>query len=428
MKFTTVLEKEFEDFSTKHPCGTFHQMPGWGKLKERYGWSYHIVGMKEGNELVAAALILEKHLFGPYCLFYSPRGFLLDYQNHDLLETFTKEVKNFAKKHKAVFVKIDPYIIHHERSIDGTIIDEGIDNASVIDELKRLGYRHKGFSLGMEDLQPRWAFALYFNGRTKDELLNNLESKTRQLIRKNKKVGIVTRELKVDEIDVFKNIMQHTADRRHFIDRPVEYYQSMLECLGENVKIIVAELDLENYLNQLDSEIEDNRKVIKDKEADIENKKSNLNLVKTQKRMTECQETILRLEKRTVEVADLYTRHGKVITLGGIIFMSHGTEMLSLFGGAYKEFMDFLSPYTTNWNMIEYAYDHGYEKYNFYGIGGNVTDKKDELYGLYDFKRGFGGVVDEYIGEFDLIINAPLYHLYNIAFSIYDNVKNLGRR
>lgn len=426
MKFTELTKEEFEQFSQKHPCGTFHQMSGWGELKKRYGWDYRIVGMKHKKEIIAAALILKRHLFGPYSLLYSPRGFLLDYNDEKLLTEFTVELKKMAKKEKAIFVKIDPYVICRERDINGEIIEGGIDNTAIIERLKKLGYRHNGYTLGMEDLQPRWAFALYFNGRNKDEILKNMESKTRQMIRKNIKTGIQTREIGLDEVHIFKDIMQHTADRRHFIDRPLDYYQSMLECLGENAKILVAELNLDDYINELSQEIQENETMIKQKERDIANKKPNLNLDKTNKKIAECKKNIERLSHKKEEGEQLKEAHGSVITLGGIIFMLHGKEMLSLFGGAYKEFMDFLSPYTTNWNMIQYAIDHGYEKYNFYGIGGDFKDKHNEIYGLYDFKRGFGGTVDEYIGEFDLILSKPLYHFYQFAIKVYGKMKNRG--
>ena len=427
MKFTNLTKEEFEQFSLTHPCGTFHQMVGWGELKKRYGWNYHIVGLKDDKKIYAAALLLEKHLFGPYFLLYSPRGYLLDFEDKKILTRFTKEIKQFAKSRKAIFVKIDPYVINHERDINGDIVEGGTNHSQVIEELKKLGYHHNGLTLGMEDLQPRWAFALYLDGKTEDEVLKNMESKTRQIIRKNIKTGITTREIKLDEVDVFKKIMQHTADRRNFIDRPLEYYESMLECLGENAKILVAELNLKEHLEGIIKEIKENETTIKNKKQDIQNKKPNLNLDKTNKKITECENNIKRLEKKKEEVESLLVKHGEVITLGGIIFMIHGSEILSLFGGAYKEFMDFLSPYTTNWNMIHYAIEHGYKKYNFYGISGNFSNKKDEMYGLYDFKRGFGGVVDEYIGEFDLIISKPMYHFYHLAFAVYGKLKSIRK-
>lgn len=424
MKFTELTKEEFENFSLTHPCGTFHQMVGWGELKKKYGWDYYIVGLKDGKNLKAAALVLQKHIFGPYSLFYSPRGFLIDYNDMETLKLFTSEIKKFAKEKNAIFIKIDPYLLHIERDINGDVVENGVHNEHVVNDLKKLGYFHHGFTMEMEDLQPRWAFSLDLTDKTKEEVLKNMESKTRQMIRKNIKNCITTRELDKSETHIFKDIMQHTAERRNFIDRPLEYYENMLICLGDNAKIVVAELNTENYISELKQEIKENENIIKQKETDIENKKPNLNLDKTKRKIEECKNNILRLQKKLNQAQDLKKKHGDIIVLGGIIYMIHGTELLSLFGGAYHEFMDFLSPYTTNWNMIQYAIDHGFKKYNFYGITGKLDNKNSELYGLYEFKRGFGGNVEEYIGEFDLIISKPLYHLYNVAFAAYGKLKS----
>ena len=57
------------------------------------------------------------------------------------------------------------------------------------------------------------------------------------------------------------------------------------------------------------------------------------------------------------------------------------------------------------------AVNYGYNRYNFYGISG-IFDKEDESYGVYDFKRGFTGVVEEYIGYFTLPISDMMYKMY----------------
>jgi lipid II:glycine glycyltransferase (peptidoglycan interpeptide bridge formation enzyme) len=61
--------------------------------------------------------------------------------------------------------------------------------------------------------------------------------------------------------------------------------------------------------------------------------------------------------------------------------------------------------------MITYALEHGYEKYNFLGITGNF-DPESEDYGVYQFKRGFPGTVEELVGDFILPVNKLTYGLY----------------
>ena len=89
--------------------------------------------------------------------------------------------------------------------------------------------------------------------------------------------------------------------------------------------------------------------------------------------------------------------------------------------------MQFQSAYTVHFEGIKYAVEHNYDRYNFYGITGDFNEN-NPLYGLYLFKKSFGGTVVELIGEFDLIINKPLYYLYKVAFKTYHNIKNLKQK
>ena len=89
--------------------------------------------------------------------------------------------------------------------------------------------------------------------------------------------------------------------------------------------------------------------------------------------------------------------------------------------------MEFQSAYTVHFEGMKYAIEHQYDRYNFCGITG-VFDEKNPLYGLYSFKRDFGGQVVEYIGEFDLIVNKPFFLLYKIAFKTYKTLKNIKNK
>ena len=89
--------------------------------------------------------------------------------------------------------------------------------------------------------------------------------------------------------------------------------------------------------------------------------------------------------------------------------------------------MEFQSAYTVHFAGMKYAIENNYERYNFYGITGDFNES-NPLFGLYSFKRDFGGEVVELIGEFDLIINKPLYYLYKLSYASYRNLKNLKNR
>ena len=61
--------------------------------------------------------------------------------------------------------------------------------------------------------------------------------------------------------------------------------------------------------------------------------------------------------------------------------------------------MFYNSQYLIQWEMIKYGINHGFKRYNFYGIP-STFDKNDKDYGIYEFKTGFNGFVEELVGEF----------------------------
>ena len=83
------------------------------------------------------------------------------------------------------------------------------------------------------------------------------------------------------------------------------------------------------------------------------------------------------------------------------MFVMTQPEVVYLSSGNYSKYMMFNSQYLIQWEMIKYAIEHGYKRYNFYGIPDNF-DKNDKDYGIYAFKTGFNGCVEQLIGEYVL--------------------------
>ena len=182
-------------------------------------------------------------------MFYSPRGFLIDYNDYELLKEFTEKIKKYVKEKNGIFIKIDPYVEYQEHDNNGNVIENGFNNTKCIENLKKLGYKHFGFNLMQDTLQPRWMHIIDTKNKNLDDIMNDMESKTRQILRKNEKYGIKTREITRDELPLFKEIMQHTSDRREFVDRPLSYYENMWDNLHPTgiLKILVAEIDFDEY-------------------------------------------------------------------------------------------------------------------------------------------------------------------------------------
>ena len=427
MKLTELTKEEFKKFADKHEQITFHQTQEWANLKKRNGWDSYYIGLKDNNKVIAAALLLAKTL--PIIkrkMFYSPRGFLIDYNNINILEEFTKQLKKFVKKEKGIFVKIDPYVEYQEHDNDGNIVENGYNNKQAVENLKSLGYKFFGFNLMQDTLQPRWMHVIEINGRSEEEVQKDMESKTRQILRKNEKSCIKTHEITREELKTFKSIMEHTGERRDFIDRPLSYYEAMWDNLHNSgiLKILIADIDFNEYEKNTQQELNEIEKSLKDRIYKHDNNLLKMNEKKYESTNKQDNESIERLKKQIEKIKEYKKEYGEKKTLGTILFLVYGNEVLSLFGGTDDNLMQFQSAYTVHYAGIKYAIDNGYKRYNFYGITGDFR-KENPLYGLYLFKKSFGGHVVELIGEYDLVISKMLYILYKTAFKIYHKIKKI---
>ncbi len=431
MKLKKLTKKEFKTFADKNPEITFHQTEEWANLKKVNNWDAHYIGLEDDNKkIVAGALLLSKTL--PIIkkkMFYSPRGFLIDYNDKDLLKEFTKEIKKYAKKENAIFIKIDPFVEYQEHDNNGDIVKNGYNNKDAVENLKSLGYKFFGFNLMQDTLQPRWMHVIETKNRTLDDVMKDMESKTRQILRKNEKCGITTREITRDELPIFKDIMKHTSDRREFVDRPLSYYEAMWDALHDSgiLKILIAEIDFNKYEKNTLEEKEEIEKNLKDRIYKKEKNILKMNEKKYNSSNKQDEESIKRLEKQLEKIKELKDEYGDKEILGGILFLIYGNEVLSLHGGSHAKLMQFQSAYTIHFEGVKMAVEGNYNRYNFYGITGDFR-KENPLYGLYLFKKSFGGHVVELIGEYDLVVSKFWYTIYNLAFKTYHKLKNIKNK
>ena len=393
MKFQEITEKEYQKFWENHPQKTFLSSPEISKLREKRNWETFYVGVKEDKKLIAATMLLRhKRKFNKY-EFYSPRGYLLDFNNSELVSFFTNELKKYIKEKQGYVFRVDPYIIYRQRDIDGNIVEDGVDNRNIVNHLKSLGFN----KVSIEDTeQVIWMFSLDIDNKTEDQILKEMKPNTRNQIKKTEKFGITVNEIGYDELDRFQSIMDETGARKGFDVRDLSYFQEMYNLFHDKdeVKFFITELNLKNYINGLKEE----RKTKEEKLSSLSDAKYNDGAKKN------LNNEIASIDKRINDSKEIIKKSGKdVITLSGSMFMLIQPEVIYLSSGNYEEYMKFNSQYLIQWELIKYGIKHGFKKHNFYGIPANINEHPKD-YGIYEFKRGFNGYVEELIGEFELPI------------------------
>lgn len=398
MQFAEITEDEYQSFWENHPLKTFLSSKEIGKLRKKNGWNVDFVGVKENKKIIAATMLVSKKRHFNRLEFYAPRGFLMDFHNKDLVVYFTEQLKKYIKSKKGYVLRIDPYVLYQERDLDGNLVENGFSNKDVVDTLIQLGYK-KVIEKNME--QVGWMFSLNLERKTEKDILQEMKPNTRNTIRKASKIGITIRELKYDELNKFQDIMEETGERKSFSIRKLDYYQDMYKLFHDSrqIKYVVTELNLDQYIKKIE---EDKQK----KEEEL--KKLNDAKYNDGKRKA-LQNEIKSFEKKIIEAKEIKKKtNKKVITLSGSMFIMIQPEIIYLSSGNYSEYMHFNSQYLIQWDMIQYGLKNKFKKHNFYGIPANIhLHPKD--YGIYEFKRGFNGVVEELIGEFELPISIHYY-------------------
>lgn len=406
MKFIENVDKiKYQEFTQNHAKSHFLQSYEWGEFCRRAKKQVpNYVGMEDDNgNLVATALILEKKTPLGYSYGYSPRGFILDYSNFDLIKEFTKELKDYMKRKKIIYIKFDPDIKYQDIDEEAQRIDGGENNYELYNYMLSLGYNHTGFYRLYEGNQPRYSFRINLE-KPWEEVEAKFAKTFMKSIRRSEQYNlIIDNEVRVQD---FYRLLQSNSSKDGFDPHSEEYYKIFSEEMAKdnnmkyfNISIRPKELleNIEKELTSLKKELENSSK----KEADIKNK-------------------IARLEKEKEVFGEIKEEQ---VVICSLICTYTKNRAWSLYIGS-DELANFTFAVTRSYyEAIKDAYNNGYVFFDLFGTPGDPHTKYKNLANLHDFKRKFGDEYIEFIGEFDLVNKKLLYKLLPIMLKVYRKLR-----
>lgn len=98
--------------------------------------------------------------------------------------------------------------------------------------------------------------------------------------------------------------------------------------------------------------------------------------------------------------------------VAGAVIFKFGDRAWYLHGMSRLEHSDKMAPHLIQWEAMRWAKGQGCKTYDMWGAPDRF-DKSDSLWGVYRFKRGFGGQVSLTIGAWDYPARSVLYALYS---------------
>lgn len=397
-----IKKDEYENFVLNHKIKShFMQSYYFGEISKSKGFIPHYVGMKKDDKLVACALLLQKKLFKKTSYFYSPRGFVLDFNDEKLLTEFTKYVKNYTKKFNSFFTAIDPDIKLQNLDIDGNVI-EGENNFKLIETLKKIGYKHLGFNKNFENREPRYTFRLSLEPNI-DDIHKNMHATTRKILNKGNQYNLNAYIGNENDLEDFYFTMKETAIREGITPFPFEYYKNFYNTFNKNnmSDLYIVKVNINDLINIYNKKIDDINNDIKNA-CNLINKNKSKNLLNDYNNQLEKLEKELELIKKIEE---------KELVLSSIITVKYGDKVWTVHGGNSNKLRELNANYLLYDLIICDAKKEGFKLIDFFGTTGNDNDN-NKIHGIHLFKKRLGGEYMEFIGEFHLITNKFMYFIY----------------
>ncbi len=194
-----------------------------------------------------------------------------------------------------------------------------------------------------------------------EEILARMKSKTRYNIRLAEKKGVKVTQL--DDIEAFYHLLENTSDRADFGIHTLAYYRDAYRLFhpSGSCQIFLAE-----YLGE---------------------------------------------------------------PLASIMVFRIGQRSWYLFGASSNQHRDLMPTYLVQWEAMRWAKNQGCLSYDLWGVPDqdfktlekNFTRRSDGLWGVYRFKRGFGGDLLRSAGPWDRVYQPFLYRLYLLRSRLRPN-------
>jgi lipid II:glycine glycyltransferase (peptidoglycan interpeptide bridge formation enzyme) len=238
-----------------------------------------------------------------------------------------------------------------------------LDAAANREQLLSLGFRDSAFRA----IQPRSTLVVDLTPGEEDILLA-MKSKTRYNIRLASRKGVAVREGAEHDIAAFNALLAATADRSAFGIHPPDYYEAAFRLFAPRgwARLLLAEVESE--------------------------------------------------------------------PVAGLIVFALPPRAFYFYGASSNVHRDKMAPYLLQWEAMRWAKSIGCTSYDLWGIPdadratleAQFTERSDGLWGVYRFKRGFGGDLVRSVGAWDRVYSPVRYRLVKWAIVLQARISEVG--
>lgn len=352
----TENDAEWDAFVARHPQGSILQTTGWAQLKNHFGWRSHRVWLRRDGELVAGAQVLFRSaLLGLVRMAYIPHGPLVDWNDEEQVEVLLNQIDLSCYEHRAGLLKIEPLVwqVADGRRHASAAVKEVTQTTDTMSRERWLALcEAQGLVSQTDTIQPPRTLVVDLRP-PEDEILLAMKQKTRYNIRLAGRKDVTVRQGTAQDVATFNRLIQVTGNRDEFGIHEAAYYRTAFETFApDKAAMFIAEYE------------------------------------------------------------------GKA--LAALMVFATGRRAAYLYGASSNEERQRMPTYAIQWAAMQWAKERGSTEYDLWGVPdaaeedleAQFTERSDGLWGVYRFKRGFGGDLKRTVGAADRVYNKLLYRIY----------------
>lgn len=396
MKIIQLTETQFKNYAKLHSSRNYFQTVEYANTMSNYNKLFLGFINENDNTIMGATLILERSLF-KYKIGYVPGSFLVDYDNDNLFTDFVNTLKLYLKEHKYIYLSTHNQTTYKMFDKKGNVIYYNTNILKLLDNLS--------FVKSSKSIQRKIVLE---SEKTPDETYSMFNYNTKRNIKSALNRSITIYKDENNNIDMLLQLRDKDSD---------EKIKNLVNNFNGDAEIYFAKINFEQYINNyrflLKNEEEYNDKL----NSIMQNVNINKSASFIDKKM-KSDRAITKYNNEIIKATNAYTKYSDEVIIGGILILKNNREIYFMEEGYNKGLASFYSSHLIKWEIIKKYLTLGYKIFNF----GNIksTDKKD---GNYIFKIGFGGMIYECLGNYDLVINKWLYHFAKIIIKIQNSIK-----
>lgn len=414
MYIKELTNEEFTTFTSNFPYKTFYQTPEYAFVMSHENSDTFLLGLMDDDYILAGCLVVVEKRNG-FKYAYTPRGYLINFNDYTLVEEFTKLLKEYLGKKDIVAFRINPMIVRKIYNNNKKVIYKNKHYDSIFEQLIKLGYNHCGYNDYFEAIKPRFEAILNIETDS-DNLFKTIDKNYRKKIKNAIEDGIHVYKGSFNELKYLYEQSKYKYPRSYrFLQDIYRHYDQK-----GMVDIYYAKLNTEEYLinsqkehEQLESETNDiNYKIMEDLHKD----KTKL----INKKLTS-DSLLNKYENKLITATSLLKQNPEGIVLASIMVIKYYGTVYMFMDGYDMNYRYLNAKHLLLWKVIEEYSAKGFKKFNLGGVS-NIN-KEDKYKGLNDFRMNFGSCAIEYAGDFELVTNNTLYFMYKKATQIKHIIK-----